>query len=65
MARRQGAKSWELRAAMSLCRLQHSRGSRDKREAAHGALSELYGWFSEGFDTADLRDAKALLEEVS
>jgi predicted ATPase len=64
VARRQDAKSWELRAAMSLCRLQHSHGSQAKREVARGTLSEIYGWFSEGFDTADLREARALLEEL-
>jgi predicted ATPase len=62
LARRQRAKSWELRAAMSLCRLQYSRGSQGKREAARGTLAEIYGWFSEGFDTADLREARALLK---
>ena len=64
VARRQRAKSWELRAAMSLCRLRHSHGSQGKREAARGTLAEIYGWFSEGFDTADLREARALLEEL-
>jgi predicted ATPase len=65
VARRQGAKSWELRAAMSLCRLQHSRGSQRECEAARDTLADIYGWFSDGFDTADLREAKALLEELS
>jgi predicted ATPase len=65
VARGQGAKSWELRAAMSLCRLQRRHGSQTKREAAQSTLGEVYGWFSEGFDTADLREAKALLEELS
>jgi predicted ATPase len=62
LARRQQAKSWELRAATSLSRLwqQH-----DKREEARHLLPEIYGWFTEGFETADLREAKALLEELS
>ncbi len=50
---------------MSLCRLRRLQGSRAKREAAWGTLRQIYGWFSEGFETADLRDAKALLEELS
>ena len=62
VARRQQAKSLELRAAMSLARL----GQRqDKGAAAHELLAEVYGWFTEGFDTADLQEAKALLEELS
>jgi predicted ATPase len=65
VARRQGAKSWELRAVMSLCRLWHSQGSRGERAEAPKLLAETYGWFSEGFDTADLRQARALLEELS
>jgi len=61
VARRQQAKSLELRAAMSLARLwQHQ----DKRAAAYQLLAEIYGWFTEGFDTADLQEAKALLEEL-
>ena len=61
MAHRQEAKSLELRAAMSLARLwQHQ----SKRAEAHQLLAEVYGWFSEGFDTADLQEAKALLEEL-
>ena len=47
---------------MSLSRLLQERG---KNEEAHAMLSEIYGWFAEGFDTADLRDAKALMEELS
>jgi predicted ATPase/class 3 adenylate cyclase len=61
-ARRQQAKSWELRAAMSLSRLWQQQG---KCQEAHDLLAPLYGWFTEGFDTADLREAKALLEELS
>jgi predicted ATPase len=61
IARRQQAKSLELRAAMSLSRLWQHQG---KKEEAHQLLSEVYGWFSEGFDTADLKEAKALLEEL-
>jgi predicted ATPase len=61
IARRQQAKSWELRAAMSLSRLWQQQG---KRAEAHDLLAPIYGWFTEGFDTADLEDAKALLEEL-
>ncbi len=61
VARQQGAKSLELRAAVSLSRLwQQQEG---KREEAQQLLAEIFGWFTEGFDTADLREAKALLEE--
>jgi predicted ATPase/DNA-binding winged helix-turn-helix (wHTH) protein len=60
IARQQKAKSWELRAAMSLARLHQSRG---KREEALGLLAQIYGGFDEGFGTADLREAKALLDE--
>jgi predicted ATPase len=62
IARRQEAKSWELRAAMSLSRLWQRQG---KRDAARQLLAEVYGWFTEGFDTADLQEAKALLEELT
>jgi predicted ATPase len=62
VARRQEAKSLELRAAMSLSRLWHQQG---KRQEAHDLLAEVYAWFTEGFDTADLQDAKALLEELT
>jgi len=55
IARRQGAKSWELRATISLSRLLAKHGSRDE---ARAMLAEIYGWFTEGFDTADLKDAK-------
>jgi predicted ATPase len=61
VARQQSAKSWELRATMSLCRLWCKQG---KREAARQVLEEIYGWFTEGFDTGDLQEAKALLEEL-
>ena len=62
IARKQQAKSWGLRAVMSLARLWQSQG---KKEEAHRMLAEIYGWFTEGFDTADLQEAKALLEELS
>ena len=61
VARRQQAKSWELRAAMSLARLWQQQG---KRTEARDLLAPIYGWFTEGFDTADLQEAKALLEEL-
>jgi predicted ATPase len=60
IARRQQAKSWELRAAMSLSRLWQQQGQQD---AARQLLAPLYSWFTEGFDTADLQEAKALLED--
>ncbi len=62
IARRQEAKSWELRAVMSLSRLWQREG---KREEARALLADIYGWFTEGFDTADLQEAKALLAELS
>src|SRR5215510_4537171 len=62
VARRQQAKSWELRAAMSLARLWQRQG---KRAEARELLAPIYGWFTEGFDTADLQEAKALLEELA
>ena len=62
VARRQHAKFWELRAAMSLSRLWQQQG---KRAEAHELLASVYGWFTEGFDTADLQEAKALLEELA
>ena len=61
VARRQQAKSWELRAARSLARLWQSRG---KQAEARELLAPIYGWFTEGFDTADLQEAKALLDEL-
>ena len=62
VARRQQAKSLELRAVMSLSRLWQRQG---KREEARQLLEEIYGWFTEGFDTADLQDARALLEGLT
>jgi len=61
IARRQQAKSWELRAAVSLSRLWQQQG---RRKEAHDLLAAIYGWFTEGFDTADLQEAKALLTEL-
>jgi predicted ATPase len=61
IARQQQAKSWELRAAMSLARLWQQQG---KRTEAHELLAPICGWFTEGFDTVDLQEAKALLEEL-
>ena len=61
VARRQEAKSLELRAAMSLARLWQQQG---KRAEAYELLAPVYGWFTEGFDTADLQDAKVLLEAL-
>ena len=61
VARTQQAKSLELRAATSLARLWQSQ---DKRQDAYELLASVYGWFTEGFDTADLKDAKKLLEEL-
>ena len=58
----QQAKSWELRAAMSMARLWRDQG---KREEARDLLAPVYGWFTEGFDTLDLKEAKALLDELS
>ena len=62
VARTQQAKSLELRAVMSLARLWQQQG---KKEEARLMLAEIYGWFTEGFDTADLQEAKALLEELT
>ena len=61
-ARRQSAESLELRAVMRLARLWQQQG---KKEEARQMLAEIYGWFTEGFDTKDLQEAKALLEELS
>jgi class 3 adenylate cyclase/predicted ATPase len=62
VARAQQAKSWELRAAMSMARLWRGQG---KRQQAHDLLAPIYGWFTEGFDTLDLKEAKALLEQLT
>ena len=61
-ARQQQAKSWELRAAMSMARLWRDQG---KRQEARDLLAPVYGWFTEGFDTRDLKEVKALLQELS
>jgi predicted ATPase len=62
LARHQQAKAWELRAAMSLARLWQRQG---KWDDAHQVLASIYGWFTEGFDTADLHEAKTLLGELA
>jgi predicted ATPase len=62
ISRAQQAKSWELRAAMSMARLWRDQG---KRQQAHDLLAPVYGWFTEGFDTLDLKEGKALLDELS
>jgi class 3 adenylate cyclase/predicted ATPase len=62
VARTQQAKSWELRAAMSMARLWRDQG---KREEARDLLAPVYGWFTEGFDTRDLKEAKALLDTLT
>ena len=62
VAQKQQAKSWELRAAMSLARLWRSQG---KVQQARELLAPVYGWFTEGFDTRDLKDAKVLLDALS
>ena len=61
VARKQQAKSWELRAAMSMARLWRDRG---KKQQAHDLLAPVFGWFTEGFDTLDLKEVKALLDEL-
>jgi len=61
VARQQQAKSWELRDAMSHARLWRDQG---KRNEARELLAPVYGWFTEGFDTLDLKEAKALLDEL-
>jgi predicted ATPase len=61
IARRQSARSQELRATTSLARLLDNQGKRDE---ARAMLAEIYGWFTEGFDTSDLKDARALLDEL-
>ena len=62
IARQQQAKSWELRAAMSMARLWRDQGKRDE---ARDLLAPVYGWFTEGFDTLDLKEAKALLDTLT
>jgi len=62
VARQQQARSWELRSAMSMARLWRDHGKRDE---ARDLLASVYGWFTEGFDTRDLKDAKALLDELA
>jgi predicted ATPase len=62
VARKQQAKSWELRAAMSLARLWRDQG---RKNEARQLLAPIYGWFTEGFDTLDLRGARALLDELA
>jgi predicted ATPase len=61
VASQQQAKSWELRAATSMARLWRDQGKRDE---ARDLLAPVYGWFTEGFDTLDLKEAKALLDEL-
>jgi predicted ATPase len=62
VARRQQARSWELRATVRLCRLWREQ---DRGEEARQRLDEIYGWFTEGFDTLDLREARVLLQDLS
>jgi predicted ATPase len=62
IAREQGTRGYELRAATSLARLWREQG---RRTEAHELLAPVYGWFTEGFDTADLKEAKALLDELA
>ena len=62
VARQQQAKSWELRAAMSMARLWRDQG---KPQQARELLAPVYGWFTEGFDTLDLKEAKALLDDLA
>lgn len=62
VAQRQGARFWELRAAVELARLWRDQG---KRTEARDLLSPVHGWFTEGFDTRDLKDAKALLLDLA
>jgi predicted ATPase len=62
VARARQAKSWELRAAMSMARLWRDQG---KRKEARDLLAPVYGWFTEGFETLDLKEAKALLDELA
>jgi predicted ATPase len=62
LAQTMSAKSWELRATTSLARLLQKQGNRHE---ARTMLADIYNWFTEGFDTADLKDAKALLDQLS
>ena len=62
IARAQQSRSWELRAATSLARLWRDQG---RRGEAHDLLAPVHGWFTEGFDTLDLKEAKALLDELA
>ena len=62
IARQQEARSFELKAVMSLSRLWEQQG---KKEQARQMLAEIYGWFTEGFDTADLKEAKAMLDKLA
>ena len=62
MARQQEAKFWELRASVHLARLWRDQGKRDE---ARDLLAPVYGWFTEGFDTRDLKEAKTLLDELA
>jgi len=62
VARKQQAKSWELRAVMSLSRLWQQQSKKDE---ARQLLAEIYGWFTEGLDTKDLQEANALLEALA
>ena len=62
IAQRQSSKSWELRAAMSMARLWRDQG---RRNEARDLLAPVYDWFTEGFDTVDLKKAKTLLEELA
>ena len=61
IAKEQEARIWELRAAVSLARLRRDQG---RRAEAHNLLAPIYGWFTEGFDTPDLKEATALLDEL-
>jgi predicted ATPase len=62
LAQKMGTKAWELRATTSLARLLAKQGARDD---ARTMLADIYGWFTEGFDIADLKDAKALLDQLA
>jgi predicted ATPase len=62
IAREQQARTWQLRATMSLVRLLRDT---NRREEARAMLADIYNWFTEGFDTADLKDAKTLLDELT